>query len=734
MSRIKRWFVIVLCVFWALPVSAETANTQVILVAPQSAGMALSGAALDGVFYFYLDQLYACMPGQADAVALGGAESFEAPPTLLAADGELLRLDNTTGMLARWDGESFAHVLQLDWHGLGNPASPRFLLWPVWSGDALYGLLPPPAASAGADGFPLVRFDAVTGERTELPVRNLYQLAPYKDGMLLALSLDLLQYTGTGGGTVICLDARTGSSIGQLGTLSGLMDGGIAYDQESDTVYAASGGQVLAGAAGGDLVAGPYFNVPAPLNSTFAGVSNGWYGVFVGTELHLCKLTGESGDAQPLRIKGFGIDENMLQAFGRAHPDIPVARTDILMTDTAAIIADFAAAEDQADLYVLYTFQSLEALKEKGYLADLSGIPGVADTIAAMYPAVQDAVMREGKALAFPIGMTALTGAWSVNDALLEQFGLEMPATMLEYFQLLHRWEEEFAYDNPEYTVSLMAMPREQCVSLALQTYGLTYETAGAPLTLDTPLFRQVLEAIEALPYESVDLEAVMRGAIPMPIAPNARPMIDTTVGDPFNRFGEREEGRPAKRVIPPPPFEVGVPSAVMALVPVYVINPNSSNKELAERFVAFAVAHMAAENRLLFCPDYNEPQRSDSYEADIASLRAEIAELETRLPDIEEADRRTAEEQLASLQQQFEQREAEDFIITAQAIADYRAVAQHLNLLTHSSIVNLDNPEANQELNAILYRYMGGQTTLDEALRELDRRFAMMHLEQVSN
>ena len=728
MNRIKRWFVVALCALLALCALPASAETQVISVAPQSA-LAIGGAALDGTFYFYTDQLYACKPGETEAVALGGAGEFAPPPTLFAAGEDLLRLDNATGMLARWDGKSFADALQLDWDGPGGPDNASILMWPVWTGDALYGLLPS-SAGINTDGLPLVRFDAATGARADLPARA-YQLAPYKDGMLLGLRLDLLQPTG--GGTVIAIDARTGNAVSELGTLSGLMDGGIAYDAESDAVYAASGGQVTVSVAGGPFAAGPYFNVPSPLSATFAGVAGGWYAVLAGTELYLCEPAGESAGGPPLRVKGFGIDDAMLQAFGRAHPDVPVARTDILMTDTAAIIGDFTSAGDQADLYVLYAFQSLEALKDRDYLADLSEVPGVAEAVSAMYPAVQDAVTRDGKVLALPAGLQ-IAGAWSVNDALLAQFGLEMPATMLNYFELLYRWEDELAYDNPEYALSALPMPREQCVSLALQNYGLTYETPGAPLALDTPLFRSALEAIDALPFEPLDLEAIQSGAAPIPAMPNARPIIETSAYDVFNRSGERDDqGRPLTRVIPPPPFEEDVPSAVMALMPVYIINPDSPNRELAERFVAFAAQEMSAENRILLCPDANEPQRPGGYETGIASLRAEIKELEAVLPDAEEAERRAAEDQLAALRQRLETREAEDFAITAQAIADYRVLAERLNLLTRSSIVSLDNPEANQELNNILIRYIAGQGTLDEALRELDRRFQMMFMERMS-
>lgn len=730
MNRIKRWFAIALCALCLLGVLPASAETQVISVAPQSAA-AMSGAALGDTFYFYMDQLYACKPGETEAVALGGADEFAVPPTLFVAGEDLLRLDNLTGQLARWDGESFADTLQMYWNGAADPDDASILLWPVWTDDALYGLL---ASNAGANvsGFPLVRFDLATGERTDLPAFA-YQLAPYKDGMLLGLQLDLLRYNGTGGGTVVAMDARTGNVISELVTLSGLMDGGIAYDAASDTVYAASGGQVTVSVAGGAFVPGPYFNVPTPLNGVFSGVINDWYAVFTDHQLHLCKLNGESAGLEPLRIKGFGLDEDMLQAFGRAHPDVPVARTDVLMSDTAAIIGDFASAADQADLYVLYSFQSLEALKDKDYLADLSDVPGVSEAVAAMYPAVRDAVTRDGKVLALPAGLQ-VSGAWRVNDGLLAQFGLEMPATMLEYFELLKQWEEDFAYDNPEYALTTLLLPREQCVSLALQSYGLTYETPDAPLTLDTPLFRAILEAIDALPYEPMDLEAIQSGAAPMPAMPNARPIIETGTADVFNRYGESDDqGRPLARVIPPLPFEEGVPAAVMTMMPVYVINPNGPHREFAERFVAFAVQEMSAENRILLCPDFNDPQRPADYETEIAALRDELAELEAALPDVAETERRAAEDQLAVLRERLETREAEDFAISAQAIADYRVLAEHLNLLTHSSIVNLDNPEASQELNSILIRYIAGQNTLDEALRELDRRFQMMYMERVS-
>jgi len=734
MRSIRRLTAGAICVFVTLCAPPALTETRWISVAPFSSVMAIGGAAANGVFYFAKERLYACKADDTEATAQWDG-SLESAPTLVAAGNELLAVDNRTGMLSRWSGAGFVDELQLDWDGINGPDERRLMFWPVWTGDALYALFTPPANSAGMDGFSLTRFDAVTGERDDLPSRYLFQLAPYKDGMLLGLSLNLLQYTGEGGGTVVTVDAATGETVSELYTLAGLTDGGVAYDAESDTVYVLSGGQLMASAGGGPFVGGAYLNPPAPINAAFAAVMDGWYAMLAGSDLLLCELSAEADGSQPLRIKGFGVDESLLQAFELEHPGAQVARIESLMTSAASIMADIASADAGADIYTLYTFQSLDSLMAKGYLADLSEIPGVAGAVSEMYPVVRDAVTRDGKAFAFPIKMTALTGAWSVDHALLERFGLETPETMLDYIRLLDRWEGEYAEDHPEYTVTSSPFPREQYLVMALQNYSLTYETPDAPLTLDTPVFRAVLEAIGKLPYEPVDLEAVMRGETSMPLASGAHQMIEITVGDALNRFGERDEdGRPVRRVVPPPPFEKGVPSSVMALVTVCVINPNSRNRELAERFIAYAAQNMPAENRILFCPDYNEPLRPEGYESGIASLRDEIEALEEALPGMEEADRRTAGDLLALRKQELERREAVEFAVTAQAIEDYRVAAERLNLLTRSAVVNLDNPEASKEINGILLRYMAGNGTLDEALRELDRLMQMVYLERIQD
>ncbi len=709
------------------------AENRQITVSSNQAGLLLSGAVLEGAMYFLDDQLRMVRPGEAEATSLGAVPVLPFPATLVAMGDQLMRLDNATGQLARWDGTAFVEPLQLDWSALDNPSSPSFLMWPVWAEGALYGLIPPSSGGSGTEGFSLVRFDTATGARTDLPTRNIYQLAAYKPGQLLALSLDFLQYTGEGGGTVVVLDAATGGQTAELGTLGGLMDGGIAYDAATDTVFAVSGGQLASSQGGGAFVPGAYFNAPNPLNATFAGVVEGEYAILTGTDLHMTSLNAVASDTPPLRLKGFNIDDAMLQAFNREYPEVPVAKVDSLMTDTATIFNEFATADSQVDLYVLYSFQSLEALKEKGYLTDLSGIPGVAEAVAAMYPSVQDAVMQDGAVLALPASLM-VNGAWSYNQALLDEVGLGMPATMLEYYEMLGKWEEEYAEDYPDYSLSRMLLPREQCVSMALQNYSLTYEQQDAPLKLDTPVFRAVMETIDALPYEANDLQAIQRGEAPMPSIPNTSPLIETAAADVFGRYGARdEEGRPAARIIPPLPFEEGVPTAVMALMPVYIINPNSPNREQAERFIAFAAQNMTAENRLLLCPDFNEPQRPAHYEEEVAEQRAELAELEASLTSAKEEDRRGIEEEIAEKKLLLEKREASDFDITAEAIADYRAVGEHLNLMMHSSVTSLDNPEATQELNNLLYRYMAGESTLDEALRELDKRFQMMFQERMS-
>lgn len=735
------WALVFCLTLCAMPVGAAPGDAAIFgsdPANPQAGGVVAAAVVGDTLYAISNDQLHAYKAGDIEPTVL--AEMGKAAgwiPTLMEREGVLWLLDNTTGILAQWDGETFADTIQLDWEGLGDVNAPRMLYWPVWTGDALYGLFTPDSAGGLNNmyaGMELVCFDTVSGTRKTLPTQYLYQLAPYLPGKLMGLSVDILglmQNPEKGGGTVQIIDAATGEVEGELGVLGSLEDGGIGYDAATRTAYAVSRGQVVASVDGGRFEPVANLSNAAPLNALYAGVLPGGYYVLAMTGGIQVSNTDPQyfADApKPLRIKGLNAETALLEEFTRAYPDIPVSNETSLMTTASDIIRELSSGEDQVDIYALYAYMALPALMEKGYLMDLSDIPGVQERVAEMYPQIQEAVQQDGRILALPATLQMVT--WRVNDSLMERFGLQMPATMIEYYQLLKQWEEELAEDNTDYQLTQQMLGREGCLSDALQAYGVTYEVEGAPLQMNTPIFRQTLEAISELPYETVDLERIQQGDYSQLNMNMATQIIETANTDMFNQYGARDdEGNPVTRVIPPLPFEQGVPTNAMTVMLVYVINPNSPNRERAEQFVAFMAERMSATNRIAMSPAYNEPQRGPGYEAEMAALQAEIEDLEGRLETAEEADRRSIEETLEAKRKLKLQREEKDWQISAEAIAQYRVVAEHMNLLQHSSLVSTES-NATDELNKILFRYMKDESSMDETLIELDKKLRMMFLE----
>ncbi len=707
---------------------AAPGDTVLFSGATDAAAMVTTAAAVGDTLYLLTDKLMAYKIGDSEPVAVADLPFVRQPgsfPVLIAHQDALWVLDAMTGTLYCWDGAAFAQTLQLDWTDMGDMTG-SVLAWPVWEKDAPLYLL---SASAGSNAYQLLRFDTATGACGRVSVNDLMQLAPYAPGKLLAFIWKVVDANNLTGGKMVVLDAETGEVLQELGTMTGLYDGGIAYDTATATAYVISDSKLMAGQAGAPLA--PVANTTAsmPLVAFGSCLLPGGYYVLVGqTGVTINNTDPQYMQAGGLHIKGFGMDDTLRQKFAQTYPDIPVIVSETIQTSMSQMLEDFMPGT-QNDLLMMYTSQGLRPLKEKGYLADLSDIPGVAEAVSRMYPSIREAITQDGKIIALPMEM--LVTSWSVNEKLLQETGVEMPTTQQAYFELLAHWENDLAETYPDYALSGSTLAGVLHISNALLSYALTYEKPDAPLQMDTPVFRAVLEAIEQLPYEPVDLEAIMNGSAQMPAADTRTPIINPNDADVFNQYGPKnEDGTPQKRIIPPLPFVPGEPVQTMAMLSVLVMPEATQNRAQAEQFIAFALQEMSAEHRILFYPDENQPLRPADYEQNMETLRTKIQELTTGLADAKAEDKRAMEEELAAATDQLARSEEGLWMISPQAIADYRTVAANMNLMLHSSMAGLDNQTGVEELNDILLRYIKGALSLDEALRDLDNRLNAMYYE----
>ncbi len=655
-------------------------------------------------------------------------------PGLLVSDGEkLLAIDLYGGLLGTFDGATFTWGTALDWGDLSlGGDSPRSIGSCRYTDGAIYVL-----SSAGANGMlmgmpvELARFDPATGQRTQMQAEALTEICAYKPGQLLGVKLPI-EWTSNSlpDPEVVILNSTTGAQEGSAGKLVGYDAGALAYDAGTDTVYACAQNQVMASVKGAAFAPVAYLSTPSASGVNAAVLPGPFYVLASRSHIIVRNADPQYMTGSPLRIRGLGVDPKLIDQFTRDNPDIPVVKTQSFDMTSEQLVAALQDDQNPADIFVMVTLLGMESMKDKGYLTDLSDTPELADMVARMYPEVQKALMKDGKIYGVPANFV-LSG-WRWNQPKMEELGLTIPTTMNEYYQLVGTWEEDYAEDYPELTLVPLTTGKAGLFSQALNEYLITYETADAPITFDTPAFREVLSTIADLPVEDVDLEELRKNPMALLSAPQKEALIEPMVYDMFNQYGKRDEetAKPLTEVRPPLPFTPDTPARSMAQLIVYVINPRTKNMEQAKTFIEYATRHMADETRVAVLPDDNEPVRDPDYEEGRKRLEQQLAEAKTRLDTADAADKQALENRIAEMQKVLDNAEQLSWSLSAENIAAYRQLAPHMNLLIGSVIMNMDNQAGLEEFNKIAQRYIDGEMPMEQALRELDKKAQMMYLE----
>ena len=374
---------------------------------------------------------------------------------------------------------------------------------------ALYALLAPKDTNSySGDDMRVTRFDLTTGEAVELELEGEYSISPYKDGKLLAYSPYGRESRG-----VQVFDPVTGQLGEELIPFNDLDDeaavgisysgGGITYDAASDTIYFVDSGLIMA-YKDGVLSEVAFIPVDYASNIRSAQVVGDRYLCTSWDGVYLRSLRPEDQPERSLRISG-GYADDITRAFTEST-GIPVVFSSAWYAGAEAVRNDMISGSRDSDIYVVGMQNGARALMEKGYLQDLSASGKLMEDVGRMYPQLQEAMMLDGKLYGYPYGFNM--NLWSINPKLWEQFELgDVPETFLGYVELIERWNDELAEDNPDYTVTNLYNGKQELISQALSHYLYQYEQPDAPISFNTPAFRETMQAIEALDMEPIDWE-----------------------------------------------------------------------------------------------------------------------------------------------------------------------------------------------------------------------------------
>ena len=459
----------------------------------------------------------------------------------------LLLMDTESQRLWRWTGEDLVPVLDYAGTPLGALAqSVRSL---IWQDGALYLT----CGDTASGTVRLVRADIADGSAQDLGLEGYTRLASYQNGLLLGIR------RADGGNQAVILDATTGEVQEALGAPADLR--GICWSEKRGALYAMVDG-ALARWDGADWQAIRACALPAAVS--FRGVIGDWY-VAAGVDgIRLIALDGLEEAQTPLTVRGLpSLERNLDHSFQQAYPGMVISRR----TETGHFCARDAVeairAGDTTDLFYLRLDGELLGLLRDGFFPAVASDSLLAEA-EGMAPVFRDALVWEGRLLA--CAGAPVVWAWQAVE------GADDPPATFAALAASHRmpWTRE------EYARYLLVQ--------------LLMEEGGLPSEVLAP-------ALKALKAADLPLDA--------PAGDGGG--LETAYGLVL-RGHNPADPEPATRPVPRPSVSAAAPQRVPAELRVYVLNPNSKNREAALAFLEHAAATRSHTHAALLSPESAVP------------------------------------------------------------------------------------------------------------------------------
>lgn len=447
--------------------------------------------------------------------------------------------------------------------------------------------------------------------------------------------------------------------------------------------------------------------------------------------LWMLPLAAQAEQASPLVVRGYGFDPYMIPAFLSDHPEIPLVIDNDFTVSRTQFISAIQSGDSSTDIYVLPDSWNVWSLIDKGYARDLSPYPALRESVEAMIPQLQQAVTRGDQIFALPIALYA--SAWSVRPELLEAAGYDhIPETMTEFLEMQLDWNRDkegtydFAFASTAYDgYDLRLYP---FLEMSVSEYITQYERPDQPLSFDTPAFRQVLAALEALGYPPENVDAAL-AARADEAQLSSHPDAIFTLGD-SNPLNVGEIGAYDKVLIPAPPFEENGARRTLATIFLALVNPYSQHMEEAATFLTYAAGRSATDATLTLYPDRNDPIPNQGVMAQLEEARQELERRRALLDSADDAHRAEAQEAVTQQEAVVAELEAWQDLVSAEAIAAYRALEPYLYIPQDSPYWRATT-EMKAEIEGLLKQYAAGTLDGEGLIRQLDQRFQLLFWEQ---
>lgn len=566
---------------------------------------------------------------------------------------------------------------------------------------------------------------------------TLRALCAYKDGKYLALVQPVpgpedMEAPMT---QMAVYDPATGGTT-PVATLNGSYLNNLTYDRESDTAYYCGDATIYAvPLATGESRVSAYLPVNAWSGSdtTFAALSGGMIVYANGDGTYVRRLDAPELAAGALTVANEGGTTKHMAVVAE-HPELNVTLASEYPQTMEELTTAMVSGTGSMDVLCLTTsYNPVERLIDKGYAADMSGYPELMAVVGRMDPRFTQSVMRDGKLYALPVALS--TNTLGVNADVMEKLGLtesDLPTTWLEFLDFAANYYYDYGEENADVVLmdlnmrrSLFQMIRDQYVAAQLRDTG--------SVSFDTPLFRKLMQALEAIDFTELDPYEVKGDKVWEGNDANEfyeKQQLFTRYSEASPRsMGQSGYGRSNQ------PLVLRLDGETEPVLPVsmtvMIVNPRSTRMDQAAAYLTAYAGHYDAETEnIMFFPDQNDPVPNSYYEVQKQSYEESLRDVDSRIEKADESEKASLRETREQIQGYLDELENQRMSVTEKMIQAYREqVAPYLYVTPQTP---LTNPESSNELETLTSQYLDHAIDLDTYIREMDQRVRMMMLEDM--
>ena len=512
------------------------------------------------------------------------------------------------------------------------------------------------------------------------------------------------------------------------------------FTMSGTSVVFNDGSQVLRVAAPYDTVETVGYLPPAYVYTNLPGCvsGNSYYTYNYDTGLTSIDLTAPL-PATVLRIDSsisWGDAGELVRQYAKEHPEVGI----VYASTTAATAPDYTQHMQSGEALDLYSFylpgDAFAALRNKGYLAELSGSSDLLAAVSEMFPNLTKQVLVDGHLYALPVEVS--TSCWSIDTAVLEDVGLtaeDVPTTYLELLNLIDEWITSYVDDYPEH--ALMDYP----YSLSMQLFGqimlaqiaeceadgrtLTFTDADFIATLNKlDSMREKLKAYEDQWNDDNNSGNIVYSSNTMIVgsydaSSSEGPLLSSYVSIGIHYASDRESTAVPLMLSIQPNHD----SSVIGNLRVMAVNRSSKNADAAMNLLTYLAVNRSDYQKSLFSPAYTDNIEDPHYEETKASHESFIDELTKAMATADDSEKRDYQEAIQNLTDALTR--LSPYQYTTEDILLYDSQMENVRIIESTVFYGDDN-----EASTLVNRYMDGNITVDQFVRELTRIVQMMIME----